>query len=163
MFLDYDYDDFWIKFEKQSSFWLRRSDFESKKKENHQNFTRKTSSRISSTFKNYEWVKTPFLAFFRPVFGSQSLNMAWEAPIWPVIKPPRSDWHLCQVSSKSDHFWNLLKRPDIAEKVKISKFWILGENFWNFFLCLISSVGVSRSLMPNFRLKKTKNEPENPF
>ena len=163
MFLDYDYDDFWIEFEKQSSFWLRRSDFESKKKENHQNFTRKTSSRISSTFKNYEWVKTPFLAFFRPVFGSQSLNMALEAPIWTVIKPSRSSWHLCQVSSKSDHFWNLLKRPDIAEKAKISKSWILGKNFWNFFFGPISSVGVSRSLMPNFRLKKTKNEPENPF
>ena len=163
MFLDYDYDDFWIKFEKQSSFWLRRSDFESKKKENHQNFTRKTSSRISSTFKNYKWVKTPFLAFFRPVFGSQSLNMAWEAPILPVITPPRSGWHLCQVSSKSDNFWNLLKRPDMTEKAKISKSWIFGENFRNFFLGLISSVGVSRSLMPNFRLKKTKNEPENPF
>ena len=163
MFPDDDYDDFWMKFEKQSSFWLRRSDFESKKKENHQNFTRKTSSRISSIFKNHEWVKTPFLAFFRPVFGSQSLNMAWEAPILPVIKPPRSGWHLCQVSSKSDNFWNLLKRPDLAKKAKISKSWILGENFRNFFFGPISSGWVSRSFMPNFRLKKIKNEPENPF
>ena len=140
----------------KANFWTGGRILKVKKKEDHQNFTRKTSSRISSTFKNYKWVKTPFLAFFRPVFGSQSLNMAWEAPILPVIKPPRSGWHLCQVSSKSDHFWNLLKRPDLAKKAKISKSRILGENFRNFFLVLYHPLGSPGHLCRTFAWKKSK-------
>ena len=139
------------------------SDFESKKKENHQNFTRKTSSRISSIFKNYKLVKTPFLAFFRPVFGSQSLNMAWKArfgqlsnllgqvDICAKFRQNRTIFEICS----KDQIWpKRLKSQNL-------EFW--AKIFEIFFFGLISSVWVSRSLMPNFRLKKTKNEPENPF
>ena len=50
-----------------------------------------------------------------------------------------------------------------AEKPKIQKSRVLGQNFRNSFFGPISSGVVSRSFMPNFRLKKIKNEPENQF
>ena len=68
----------------------------------------------------------PFFAFFRTVFCSRSLEIAWEGPILPAIDSSGSGGCLTQVSSKSGHFQILLKKREMAGKGSILKKSIFG-------------------------------------